>query len=168
MDQRGIAPLVIVAIVVVSVVAGIGIYATTRGGTSGENSTPENSTPEQTFTIYSVEASTVTADGWRCLRTLIDGKTDGITYLSMQLPSGQWAYCFWNVEGGQHTGTSTTSFGEIDHIVIGPFDGTKVVDVFPFPEEGLSGQPPENGTYTAVIRTMDNIIYRKSLIISWS
>jgi hypothetical protein len=38
MNQRGIAPLVIVAIfVVVSVVAGIGIYVATRGGGGGEN-----------------------------------------------------------------------------------------------------------------------------------
>jgi predicted TIM-barrel fold metal-dependent hydrolase len=41
MNQRGIAPLIIVAvIVVVAVVAGVGIYATTRGGGGGENNPP--------------------------------------------------------------------------------------------------------------------------------
>jgi len=165
--NKGIAPLIIAIVVIVAAVAiAGGVYVVTRsssgtGGTSGENLTPE-----QTFTIYSVEASTVTVDGWHCLRTLIDGKTEGITYFSMQLPSEQWAYAFWNLD--HTTGVAYYTFDGIDHIQIQPFDGTKVVDVFALPKGSLPGQPPENGTYTAVIRTMDNIIYRKSLIISWS
>ena len=47
MNQKGIAPLIIVAIVVVAVVAGVGIYATTHGGSGEGGGTGGGTTPGQ-------------------------------------------------------------------------------------------------------------------------